>query len=76
MFSCRGKRETKKEKEERELRERLEAERLAEQEAILNQQPPTFEPPADTKLEEYITEMFVNVGGLPTTREQVDGVAK
>ncbi|XP_033637394.1 armadillo repeat-containing protein 3-like [Asterias rubens] len=71
-----GKRETKKEKEERELRERLEAERLAEQEAILNQQPPTFEPPADTKLEEYITEMLVNVGGLPTTREQVDGVAK
>ncbi|XP_022103270.1 armadillo repeat-containing protein 3-like [Acanthaster planci] len=71
-----GKRETKKEKEERELRERLEAERLAEQEAILAQQPPNFEPPADPKLEEYITEMLVNAAGLPTTREQLDVVAR
>ena len=72
----RGKRETKKEKEERELRERLEAERLAEQEAILAQHPPTYEPPADPRLEEYITEMLVNAAGLPTSREQLDVVAK
>ncbi|XP_038051297.1 armadillo repeat-containing protein 3-like [Patiria miniata] len=71
-----GRRETKKEKEERELRERMEAERLAEQEAILAQQPPTFEPQADPKLEEYITEMLINAAGLPTTREQLDVVAQ
>ncbi|XP_071949798.1 armadillo repeat-containing protein 3-like [Antedon mediterranea] len=71
-----AKRESKKEREERELRERLEAERLEEQQALLAQQPPTFEPPTDSKLEEYLNDVVLNIAPLPTTQEQVIQLAQ
>nr|XP_054771281.1 armadillo repeat-containing protein 3-like [Lytechinus pictus] len=71
-----SKRESKKEREERELRERLEAERLAEQQALLSQQPPQYEAPADPVFEGCISDMLNDVSCLPTTREQVITIAQ
>lgn len=71
-----SKRETKREREERELRERLEADRLAEQQALLSQQQSPYEPQSDSKLEEYVNAVTDEIHPLPTTKEQVIGLAQ
>ncbi|XP_006815757.1 armadillo repeat-containing protein 3-like [Saccoglossus kowalevskii] len=68
--------ESKKEREEREERERVEAERLAEMQKQQAEQPPPWHPPADTALENYITEVMTHIAPLPTTREQVTAMAQ
>ena len=54
----------------------MEAERLAEQAALLAQQPSAFEPPTDSKLEDYVSDVMTNIAPLTTTREQVIEMAK
>ncbi len=76
FFSFNRKRESKKDREEREQRERMEAERLAEQAALLAQQPSEFEPPTDSKLEDYISDVITNIAPLATTREQIIEMAR
>ena len=49
----------------------MEQERLAEQAALLAQQPSAFEPLADPKLDDYVSDVLTNIAPLLTTREQV-----
>ena len=74
FFSERGK--VKKTGKKGSKEKKMEAESLAEQAALLAQQPSAFEPPTDSKLEDYVSDVMTNIAPLTTTREQVIEMAK